>query len=266
MHKHRSSFQLLASVRARADSGVLGLLTRSFGSRFSKGSFGKEDRPSENFSFPRHKELFTEDYYNNEYREGYDPDKEWENHMESPITKNLRANSHHYQHDQADVGFQRTEQTVSGGILKNYKQVRKETLGDILHGDYWRANKNYMKEAAKSFTLESSSEKEMMDYTKNFTTRHRLSRDIDFTEDFRKKYLTKEYGNFEKYEKNSVTLEVDKGEQRTNKDKFTELYTKFLRRMPTGESEYIKQKEAKDLREMFDRNKENKQELAKNYF
>jgi hypothetical protein len=50
-----------------------------------------------------------------------------------------------------------------------------------------------------------------MNNTKNFTMRHRLNREIDFTDDFRKKYITKDYGNYEKYEKNSVHTEYDAG-------------------------------------------------------
>ena len=44
------------------------------------------------------------------------------------------------------------------------------------------------------------SEKDMMNNTKNYVMRARLNRDLDFSEDFRKQYLTKEYGNYEKYE------------------------------------------------------------------
>ncbi len=43
-----------------------------------------------------------------------------------------------------------------------------------------------------------------MNNTKNYTTRHRLNRDVQYTDDFRKKYMVKEYGNYEKYERNTV--------------------------------------------------------------
>ena len=39
------------------------ILVRHF-ARGAKGSMGKEDSLGSNFSFPKHKELFTEDYYN----------------------------------------------------------------------------------------------------------------------------------------------------------------------------------------------------------
>ncbi len=45
--------------------------------------------------------------------------------------------------------------------------------------------------------------------TKNLTTRLRLNREVSFGEDFRKKYLFKEYGNYEKYEKNEIKTEYN---------------------------------------------------------
>ena len=32
-----------------------------------------------------------------------------------------------------------------------------------------------------------------------------MNREIDFTDDFRKRFMTREYGNYEKYDKNSIT-------------------------------------------------------------
>jgi hypothetical protein len=121
--------------------------------------------------------------------------------------------------------------------------LRENTLRDVLQSDYWRASKEYAKEAAKSFRLESATEKEMMDYTKNFTIRHRLNREIEFTEDFRKQYLTKEYGNIEKYQRNSVEVKVEKGENINMEDKFYELYADLIKRLPTGEAEMHVKKE-----------------------
>jgi hypothetical protein len=59
-------------------------------------------------------------------------------------------------------------------------------------------------EAAQYFNNVSQNEKDMMNNTKNFVMRHRLNKEISFNDDFRKKYMTNEYGNYEKYEKNSV--------------------------------------------------------------
>lgn len=64
--------------------------------------------------------------------------------------------------------------------------------------------KNIKVQAAEYFNNVTKNEKDMMNNTKNYTTRFRLNREINFTEDFRNKFMTKEYGNYEKYTKNSV--------------------------------------------------------------
>ena len=60
----------------------------------------------------------------------------------------------------------------------------------------------------------------MMIHTKNFVTRQRNDREIDLNDDFRKKYMTKEYGDYEKYKKNKVYTEYDRGETESTDDKF----------------------------------------------
>mmetsp|Transcript_16347 Transcript_16347/g.25275 ORF Transcript_16347/g.25275 Transcript_16347/m.25275 type:complete len:84 (-) Transcript_16347:799-1050(-) len=81
------------------------------------------------------------------------------------------------------------------------------------------------------------SERDMMNHTKNFVTRMRYNREIDMTEDFRKQYMTKEYGNYEKYEKNSITTEYSEGQDdsSTHLDKYYENFMKLVKRLPTRE-------------------------------
>lgn len=76
-----------------------------------------------------------------------------------------------------------------------------------------------------------------MNNTKNYVMRHRLNREISFNDDFRKKYMTNEYGNYEKYEKNKVSTVYDKGENENNHDKFFENYMNLVKRLPTKEAE-----------------------------
>ena len=49
-----------------------------------------------------------------------------------------------------------------------------------------------------------------------------------------------EYGNYAKYEKNSVSTQFDEGEQALDKDRFYENYMKLLKRLPTKEAEAMK--------------------------
>jgi len=76
----------------------------------------------------------------------------------------------------------------------------------------------------------------MMLNTKNYVMRTRLNRDLDFTEDFRKQYLTKEYGNYEKYDKNKVEVKYDEGPRNLDKDRLYENYISMLKKLPTKEA------------------------------
>jgi hypothetical protein len=63
----------------------------------------------------------------------------------------------------------------------------------------------------------------------------RLGREIDFTDDFRKRFMTKEYGNYEKYEKNSVKEEVDPGYNDGGQDLFWKNNVEMLRQLKSME-------------------------------
>jgi hypothetical protein len=83
-----------------------------------------------------------------------------------------------------------------------------------------------------------------MNTTKNYTMRLRLNRDIGFTEDFRKRFMTKDYGNYDKYEKNRVIEEVDRGENDTGIDNFSKNSLEMIKRLDIEEAE--EQKELDD--------------------
>ena len=53
--------------------------------------------------------------------------------------------------------------------------------------------------SADYFSKVHKEEGDMMQTTKHLEERMRLEKEIDFTEDFRKRFLTNEYGNYEKY-------------------------------------------------------------------
>ncbi len=79
--------------------------------------------------------------------------------------------------------------------------------------DYWNKLRDLTDDASAYFDVVGKNDRELMTHTKNYTQRLRLNKQIDFTEDFRKRFLTREYGNYEKYDgKNKVTEEVERGE------------------------------------------------------
>lgn len=90
-----------------------------------------------------------------------------------------------------------------------------------------------------------------MTSTKNMATRMRLSREIDFTEDFRKKYMTRDYGNYEKYEKNSVEEEVDRGINDNGWDLFYKNNRNMLRNIKTLQSEDLVQEDNKNFEDLL---------------
>lgn len=67
---------------------------------------------------------------------------------------------------------------------------------------------------SKFFTDIQKDEIDMMRNTKNYTMRTRLNREINYSEDFKKKYLTQEYGNYDKYDKNKIST-IYKEDERT---------------------------------------------------
>lgn len=119
-----------------------------------------------------------------------------------------------------------------------------------MQGDYWRAKKDLKFQAADYFNNVTKNERDMMNNTKNFVMRHRLNRDIDFTDDFRKRFMTKEYGNYDKYEKNSISLTEEDGKDEINEDKMYENYMNLLKRLPTKEADEMKQKKREDIKDM----------------
>ncbi len=62
--------------------------------------------------------------------------------------------------------------------------------------------------------------------------------------------MTKEYGNYDKYEKNSISLDEEDGKDEINEDKMYENYMNLIRRLPTKEADDIKQKKREDIKDM----------------
>lgn len=87
------------------------------------------------------------------------------------------------------------------------------------------------------FDTKTIDEREYMNATKNLTMRMRLNRDIQFNKGFSDKHLIKaEYGNYEKYEKNSIEHEVDELDNMEG-DHFVGNFRKFHRKLPTADAE-----------------------------
>ena len=71
-------------------------------------------------------------------------------------------------------------------------------------------------------------EVDMMNNTKNYTMRARLNREIQHTEDFRTRFMTKEYGNYEKYERNRIKVDYKENELKHDRDQIYERYMDLI--------------------------------------
>lgn len=99
--------------------------------------------------------------------------------------------------------------------------------------DYWNNMRDFRDNIADFFSTVKDDEKDLMNTTKNLAQRMRLHRQIDFTEDFKKKYMTREYGNYDKYEANQITEELEKGDDDPGLDKFYKNNEDMLKRINT---------------------------------
>lgn len=105
------------------------------------------------------------------------------------------------------------------------------------------------------FDTKSMDEQDYMNATKNLTMRLRLNRDLQLNKGFTDKHLINaEYGNYQKYEKNSIkhtrNEENDMGD-----DKFTANYIDFMRKMPSKEAEQERRGEKKALEDVITSNR-----------
>jgi len=128
----------------------------------------------DSFKFPKHKNMFSEDYYNGEENEVHT----------SPYDKGTSAN------DFEDSSMP-THRATQSGVLSTYKKQINLTPEEIMQRDYWNQVKDLCKDVNKKFR-ESNPET----FTKALVQRLRLRRDLDQPID----KAGEEYGHYEKFE------------------------------------------------------------------
>lgn len=110
-----------------------------------------------------------------------------------------------------------------------------------------------------------------MSTTQNLVDRMRLDREMNFSEDFRKRFLTREYGNYEKYDKNSVTEEVEDGANDPGHDTLWKKNQALLNRLKLEDTDKMKPIEKKQFEAILlntrsaDSDLENRFNKKKNY-
>lgn len=136
--------------------------------------------------------------------------------------------------------------------MQNYRKVAGQTIEEIMESDFWHAKKNIEKDAATMFNNVGSHESEMMNFTKNYKLRMKLNRELEHSEDFRVKYLTNEYGNYEKYEKQKVETKYDEGPNNLDIDRSYELFMNLIKKLPTKEAEMLKEDKKETFEEIIE--------------
>jgi len=101
---------------------------------------------------------------------------------------------------------------------------------------YFDSVKDLSKDAEQYFSLLSQDDKDMMSNTREMVKRMRFQKEVQFNEGFKKRFMTRDYGNYEKYEKNYVSEKVDKGIGDSGQDLFEKHYHEMMLRLNTEES------------------------------
>ena len=202
---------------------------------FTSGNLG------DNFSFPKHKEFFNDKFYGEE-------------NPKSPYSKNA-ANPNTLSEDYVDPNnpFVQHNPYVPGGILASYKKRMGLSANEVMEQDYWNKVRDLTDEASDYFDVVGKSDRDLMNNTKNYTTRLRLNRDIKFTDDFRKRFMTREYGNYEKYEegRNTVSVDTEKGENDLGGDNFMKNHRDMMMRLKTEDGQETRDQEAEDVKDLL---------------
>jgi hypothetical protein len=113
--------------------------------------------------------------------------------------------------------------------------------------------RDFTDQASDYFDVAGKSDRDMMNNTKSYSTRLRLNREVQFTDDFRKRFMTREYGNYEKYEegRNTVSYDTEKGENDLGSDNFMKNHRDMMMRLKTEESQETKDQEAEDVKDLL---------------
>lgn len=84
--------------------------------------------------------------------------------------------------------------------MSTYKKKMGLTAQDIMEESYWNKFRDLRDDTSQYFEKVSKNERDLMNTTKNYTMRQRMNRQVEFSEDFRKRFMTREYGNYDKYD------------------------------------------------------------------
>jgi hypothetical protein len=129
------------------------------------------NRIHENFSFPKHDELFSQE--------------------------NLEPEDDKFTLDDDQ----------DKGVLRRYRPRRNITAKDIMQDDFNKVQQNMKQKVMDTYDFENLSEAQAMEQTRNITARMKMGRENLSSEgqSFKKRRLQSEYINHKKYQENYIT-------------------------------------------------------------
>lgn len=161
------------------------------------------NRIHENFNFPKHDELFTQDNLGS--KDIPDPEEQL-------------------------------------GILRKYERRRSIHAEDLMIKDFSRSSEVLEEEMNRTYQVSGKSESQMMENTLNYISRVRSGKDLARGDDFKKERIQREYMNHGKYKDNYITQDDEYNDMDTGREVLTvKNYRDSMKRMDIGNSEVEKE-------------------------
>ena len=173
------------------------------------------NRIHDNFRFPKHNELFTQE--------------------------NLGA-------DEDDIYITDEEDQ---GILRRYKPRRNITADDIMTEDFKKVRQNLQQQFQETYHIDTMSDTQAIEHTKSLISRIRQGRDLkgSLGKEFRRKRLQSEYLNHRKYEENFIERDdVYNAEDPARERLHIQNYRDAMKRMDIKNSEKEREHEKDFIR------------------
>ena len=175
-------------------------------------------RAHENFSFPKHNELFTKE--------------------------NLETEDQ-YTTDEEDLG-----------IMRKYRRRRQITTEELMQDDFNQVRRNMDKQLYENYNVEGASESQLMEHTQSIVARLKHNRKPETGAEFRRKRLQSEYLNFGKYQENYITQREEYDPDDTGREIFhLKNYRDAMKRMNIGNSIDERQRDLEALEEITETSK-----------
>lgn len=74
---------------------------------------------------------------------------------------------------------------------------------------------------------------------------------MNYSKEFTDRFLTKEYGNYEKYEQNNIDVEYKEDQLKEDSDMIYQNYLDMIKKLPTAEREEEDRRDRSDIQDLL---------------